>query len=114
MIDCRFKPIEKWPTAPTRNRLRSPFKAKWGATLDLLEREIAHLRASDINVEAFLSPGQIRNDGWPKADARPGHPGVILSFSTRKGRMVMPCDKYGDWQANLRAIALTLEHLRAV
>lgn len=26
----------------------------------------------------------------------------------------MPCDKYNDWEANLRAIALTLEHLRAV
>jgi hypothetical protein len=28
--------------------------------------------------------------------------------------MVMPCDKYTDWEANIRAIALTLEHLRAV
>ena len=26
----------------------------------------------------------------------------------------MPCDSFRDWEANLRAIALTLEHLRAV
>jgi len=28
--------------------------------------------------------------------------------------MVMPCDSFRDWEANLRAIALSLEHLRAV
>jgi len=26
----------------------------------------------------------------------------------------MPCDSFRDWEANLRAIALSLEHLRAV
>ena len=26
----------------------------------------------------------------------------------------MPCDRYTDWEPNIRAIALTLEHLRAV
>src|SRR5688572_5904821 len=28
--------------------------------------------------------------------------------------MAFPCDRYHEWEANLRAIALTLEQLRAV
>jgi hypothetical protein len=116
MIDCRFKPIEKWPTTPTPEYRRqySRFKAGWSQTLDLLERELNHLKAKDVTVEGFFFVNEIRNDGWPKSSARPSQPGVVLSFTTKQGRMVMPCDKYTDWEANLRAIALTLEHLRAV
>jgi hypothetical protein len=57
---------------------------------------------------------EIRSDGWPKSSARPTQPGVILSFTVKRGRMVIPCDRYHEWEANLRAIALTLAHLRAV
>jgi hypothetical protein len=116
MIDCRFKPIEKWPGKPTATRARKAgsFKAGWQNTLDLLERELNHLRAKDINIEGFFFPKDIRNDGWPKSSARPTQPGVVLSFSTKKGWITMPCDRYTGWESNLRAIALTLEHLRAV
>jgi hypothetical protein len=116
MLNCRFTPIQKWPGQPTPSyqRTRGAFKAGWSNTLDLLERELNQLRAKDITVEGFFFREQIRNDGWPKAAARPTQPGVVLSFDTAKGRMVMPCDKYLGWESNLRAIALTLEHLRAV
>lgn len=116
MIDCRFKPLSAWPSKPTPGYARqySRFKAGWQATLDLLERELSHLGAKDISIEGFFFINDIRNDGWPKSSARPSQPGVILSFTVKCGRMVMPCDRYHDWEANLRAIALTLEHLRAV
>jgi hypothetical protein len=116
MIDCRFKPIEKWPSTPTPSwkRTHGRFKAGWQATLDLLERELNHLRAKDITIEGFFSSSEIRNDGWPKSSARPSQPGVVLSFTTKQGMMVMPCDSFHDWEANLRTIALSLEHLRAV
>lgn len=112
MIDCRFKPITAWPNPPTTNRTHGPFKATWQKTLDLLEKELGHLDARDITIEAFFRPNEIRNDGWPRSDARPTQPGVILSFETEKGRFVMPCDRFLNYQANARAIALTLEHLR--
>ncbi len=116
MIDCRFKPIENWPSKPTPEYRRqySRFKAGWSQTLDLLERELNHLKAKEITIEGFFSSNEIRNDGWPKSSARPSQPGVVLSFTTKQGRMVMPCDSFRDWEANLRAIALSLEHLRAV
>ena len=116
MIDCRFSPMKNWPTEPTPTWKRSDgqFKAGWQKTLDLLEKELNWLHAKDITVEGFFAAGDIRNDGWPKSSARPTQPGVVLSFETKRGRMVMPCDKYKHWESNLRAIALTLEHLRAV
>jgi hypothetical protein len=116
MIDCRFKPISAWPSKPTPGYARaySRFKAGWSQTLDLLERELNHLKAKEIEIEGFFDRSQIRNDGWPKSSARPSQPGVILSFTTKQGRMVMPCDRFTDWEANLRAIALSLEHLRHV
>jgi len=116
MIDCRFKPIDKWPIKPTPEYRRqySRFKAGWAQTLDLLERELNQLKAKEINIEGFFASKDIRNDGWPKSSARPTQPGIILSFTTKQGRMVMPCDSFRDWEANLRAIALSLEHLRAV
>jgi hypothetical protein len=112
----QIQPIEKWPSKPTPSwkRTHGRFKAGWQATLDLLERELNHLRAKDITIEGFFSRSEIRNDGWPKSSARPSQPGVVLSFTTKQGMMVMPCDSFREWEANLRAIALSLERLRAV
>lgn len=115
MIECQFRPIDQWPSTPTKHPKASAFKAKWSQTLDQLERELHHLRAKDIIVEGYFEFYQIRNDGWPKSLAKPSKPGVVLSFEiAKKGRMVMPCDTFDHWESNLRAIALTLEHLRAV
>jgi hypothetical protein len=44
-----------------------------------------------------------------------GHPGVEISFDSRAhGRQSFATDEYDDWQDNVRAIALSLEALRAV
>lgn len=116
MINCRFKPIDQWPGNPTKSYLRKDgrFKASWSQTLDLLERELNHLRATDIIIDGYFGYGDIRNDGWPKSKARPTQPGIILSFNTKRGRMSIPCDTFKEWESNLRAIALTLECLRTV
>jgi hypothetical protein len=54
-----------------------------------------------------------------RSDAKVTHPGVAVAFACRHGNLVYPCATYGPnyrmaaWQANLRAIALSLEALRA-
>lgn len=114
MLEVRFSPVQKWPTAPTIARDHSRFKAGLPDTLDLLERELCYLRAQDISIELYLTRDQIRNDGWPRADARPTQPGVILKYKTNQGQFAWPCDKFTDYRANMRAIALTLQALRAI
>jgi hypothetical protein len=80
----------------------------------LLERELRALRAKNIVIQAAVTDQDIRNDGWLRANARPEHPGVILTFDSRHGPLSYPCDAFNDWQANVRAIALALEALRKV
>ncbi len=115
MIDCRFVPVATWPGKKKISRQNSPYRAGYANTLDALERELRHLRAKDILIQAFFDLKDIRNDGWPKSSARPKEPGVILTFTGQDGKVLsMPCDTYRDWEANLRAIAFTLEDLRAI
>lgn len=114
MNDYKYVPIVTWPGAPTKNRRESLFRAKYGDTLELLDRELEKLRATEIVLQVALEPREIRLDGKPRADAKPSHPGIILTFKTKDGPHSFPCDTYTTWKDNLRAIALTLEHLRAI
>ena len=114
VIDARFVPLEQWPGKKTKNRQSSRFKIQYGRLLDELEEELKKLRARDIMIQAEISREEIRNDGWPKSNARFRGPGIILTFTTPKGDISFPCDTYLDWESNLRAISLTLTALRSI
>ena len=117
MLNAQFRPLDKWPGERTRARRPAQFRASYPKTLDLLEYELAKLRAKDTIIQVDnLTLADIRNDGWPKGSWLPrgGNQGVIVSFESPKGAMSFPCDRYTDWQDNLRAIALSLEALRTV
>jgi hypothetical protein len=117
MLDARFRPISQWPgqrTLPGR-RQHARFRVSYNATLRDLEYELQHLRARDVVIQADFQLRDIRNDGWPRSNARrPVDPGVIVSFQAPAGALSFPCDRYSAWEDNLRAIALSLEALRAV
>jgi hypothetical protein len=115
-LDAQFRPIERWPgkLRTWSERKRSLFSAPWRKTLELLQRELFHLDARDIVIQADLREADIRLDGYPRANARAGHPGIILAFASKHGPLQYAVDTYDDWQDNLRAIALALEALRAV
>jgi hypothetical protein len=114
MLQYQFRPIDQWPGKATTSRGPSPFRAPWSSTLDLLERELRHLHAKDVVLQADVELREIRNDGMLRSDARPRSPRVILAFTSKHGDLSYACDRYRDWQGNVRAIALTLESLRAV
>lgn len=111
---ARFRPIQQWPGETTRNRRQAQFSAKWASTLTLLARELDHLGRKNVVVQVALTERDIRNDGFPRANARPAHPGVIVSLDSKYGPLSYPCDTFTTWQDNLRGIALALESLRAV
>lgn len=114
-LDLTFRPLATWPQTPTSPRGASRFRAGWSSTMDLLRSEIDHLDPSRVVLEADFRPEHLRRDGYPRGDARPNSPGVILRLELAKGQwMNLPCDTYDDWKSNLRAIALTLEALRAI
>jgi hypothetical protein len=125
-MNIRFHPLRhgEFPER-TRPRKSSLFKVDWRSTLADLERELEYLGASEVVISAGLTDDDIRIDGWPKANARPWHPGVIVSFDSKHGPLRYFCDEYDDayrsygryltgYQANLRGVSLGLEALRAV
>lgn len=111
----------------------SDFTATWTETLDLLERELKLLRASNLVFELDVLPGQLTQGGNLKARSRASSGAVRIGFETpehgtltygtaaftrgpmnrwRNGQMVTVMEH--DWQHNVRAIALGLEALRKV
>lgn len=116
-MDARFRPLN-WqgdPTPPRSRKSQWTFRASYRETLALLEFELDKLDARDVVIEADFRETDIRVDGWPRANARSGnHPGVRLAFDSRHGPLVYATDAFETWHANLRALALGLQALRAV
>lgn len=114
-MNYEYRPIEHWPGDLTQSRRSATFRSLYGKTLDLLESELIKLGAEHVILQVAMTNDQIRLDGRPKSGAKPFHPGVIVSFKNRKGEdLSFPCDKFDSFEDNLRAIALSLQALRAV
>lgn len=113
-----MRPLAGWngPRTPAHERRsRGTFKASWSDTLALLERELRHLDARDVVLEADFREQDLRLDGLPRANARqPEDPAVKISFDSKHGPLVYAADSCAYWQHNVRSIALGLEALRAV
>lgn len=114
------RPITKWP----QDKIENPgskyrFRASWTDTKDKIGRELEKADAdpATITLGMFVNPNDVQKNGTRLyADRRPYEPGVILSFR-RYGdarEISYPCDAFDFWQANVRAIALSLEKLRQV
>lgn len=108
---------------PAHQREGSRFDSTWTKTVTLLGREIDLLGGRDVVIECDVREQDIRNDGMLRANARADSPAVVVAFDTRNhGAMLYRCDRFDTrwsdqgpaWQQNARAIALTLEALRAV
>lgn len=119
MAKMQFRPLVHWPNGVLRtapgHRTNSRFDSYWSSTLDLLRRELKIIGAHTVVLQAEFRDSQILLDrSRPRADARPDGPAVIISFSTSQNDYMYPCDSYLSWKDNIRAIALTLEKLRAI
>lgn len=118
-FDYRIEALTVWPFEEPRP-VRSPFSGTWTNTLDILRRELRMLDTKGTAVFQLVTDGRsVRRDGMLRADAKVAHPGVAVAFACRHGNLIYPCATYMSnqhmpgWQANLRAIALSLEALRA-
>jgi hypothetical protein len=110
-----IRPLVGWTGKTTRERRpASTFRAAWSDTLDLLGRETLLLGARLVVIQVDVTAGEIRLDGMLRANARVGSPAVKVAFESKHGPLTYATDEYGHWQANVRAIALSLQALRAV
>lgn len=114
-MNLRCMPLGAWPPEfEGVTGWTDPFRSSWTDTLTLLERELEKLGATEVVIEAPFRDDDIRIDGWPRANARPSGPGVIINFDSEHGPLRYGTAKFPNWQSNVRAIALGLEALRKV
>jgi hypothetical protein len=110
---------------PAGQRERSRFTASWTDTLTVLERELGYIGGRDLVIEIDIREQDLRLDGTLRANARPATTdAVVVAFESTKGPLQYRSDIYdavawgargaAPWQHNVRAVALTLEALRAV
>jgi hypothetical protein len=110
-----IRPLGLWGRPTTDPRASaSRFRAGWFDTIDHLTREVDLLGGDLIAVQVDAEAADIRRDGMLRSRARVGFPGVKISFASRFGPLTYATDAYDHWQANVRAVALALEALRAV
>jgi hypothetical protein len=118
-----LRPLGAWVDPVTTNRRSTAaFRASWTDTLALLDHETEQLGARIVVIQVDVTEGEIRRDGMLRANAKVGHPGVVVSFESNHGPLRYATDAYEQsyshqmpsWQANVRAIALGLQALRAV
>jgi hypothetical protein len=110
----RIVSLTQWPKKPTAFRKAAPWRATDSATRVLLAREMKMLNAKDVTLAVDCDPSQVRLDGTLRASARLRGPGVVLRYRSGSHHYEFCADRYRDWNDNLRAIAMTMELLRAV
>lgn len=121
----QIRPLGPWLGQVTGDRKSSSmFRATWDDTLTMLDNEVAALDGGyPVVIQVDVQQIDLRADGMLKARAHVGDfPGVVVSFESRHGPLRYATDAYEQrwsgalpaWQANVRAIALSLESLRAV
>lgn len=112
-----WRPLPAWPYAEGRRLAGDRFRSGWEGALALLEAEIERLKGDEVVLGVVVDAGAIGFSGQLKAGSRTrfGHRGVEVSFELpRRGRVVFHTDAYDTVTANLRAVGLGLEALRAV
>lgn len=119
MTYYQVRPLDPWIGPHTNPRITSPFKASWTDTIDLLNREIEALQTRAQReyrwaLQMDVMESHIRKDGGVYERATPFSPAIRVCFDSRHGPLVYATDRFTHWQANVRAIALSLEALRKV
>jgi len=104
---------ERGPT-PGAERKGGSFRTTYATTLRDLEYEAERLGATLVVIQVDADERWIRQDGMLYARAVVDSPAVRVSFESRHGPLSYATDRYLNWVDNLRAIALSLQALRAV
>lgn len=119
-----YRPLTQWPAGrartPNADRIRGSFQTTPAKSFRELELEVSRAGGSNPIIQAAVvdEAKHVTRAGELRADARVRDVGIAVTFQKiidgRSVPITFACDRYQNWDSNLRAIVLTLQALRAV
>ena len=95
-----------WPRTPAR--AKGTYRTTLAGALANLKREVAALMGASAARTLILSSNvTLGNDA-------PADPGVVAYVTWEQQQIAIPCDRWTAVAANVQAIALTIEAMRAI
>lgn len=107
-----FKRVLTWPHPQHFKRRVLGTPIKFDVTLNNLIARLVELEATQVVVGLDFDRAEMRADGWPRTNAIPRSPGVLLLIECPLGPLLLACDTYIHWLHNLHALTVVLDNLR--
>jgi hypothetical protein len=93
-----------WPVTEPYKRGPAAFKVTLPSALANLEKQVRLMGGSNL----------VLSSNYTLGSSNPTEPGVVAYFSWNKLDMAIPCDRWQRIEANVQAIALTVEAMRGM
>jgi hypothetical protein len=102
---------EDQPVTPDHGRSFGQYTVSLNVARKDLVAELDRMKAQHVVISTNLP---LRKDGYPRSNARLGgkSPGVAVYWTRDGSDYVVACDQYDTVRSNMRAIGLTIHHLR--
>lgn len=96
-----------WPRTPA-GRQAGPYRTSLAGALKNLRNEVK-LLAGESSARSLILSSNVT-----LGQDRPSDPGVVAYFFRDGDHVAIPCDRWSSVEANVQAIALTIESMRAI
>lgn len=94
-----------WPkTDPAKRESGQQFKQTLAGALESLRVEVGRLGGKNL----------VLSSNYTLGSTNPKEPGVVAYFEYQSKPVAIPCDRWAKIEANVRAIALTIEAMRGM
>lgn len=93
-----------WPRTAPAGRKAGPFKTTIAGALKNVETEIKRIGGKITVISSNVSLGE----------SRPSDPGIAVYFDYDGESTAIPCDRWTSVEANLQAVARTIEAMRGI
>lgn len=101
-----------WPRTPSHRRIGGQFRCTLAEARDALLAEFDRMKARHVVVSTDVP---LRRDGlFHGSSGEPNDPGAAVYFQWRGKPYVIACDTYDRLWKNVRALAKTIEAMRAI
>lgn len=110
-VEIDFRPMQVWHGRQPEYQAKR-WKNPPHHTLAMLKEELERNEIDNALLETYHSRDDLKMNGMPKSGAVPSKPGVQLWFKINDTPICLSCNRFADWDENLKAVQMTLRSRR--